>query len=345
MDTAHEPNGMDVEHGVKLLSPRGAADGRVVSRLELHLTEAAGMLLAWSLLALVEGVVRTVLNARPEVGLTPDEGFPPLALLVAGVAEIVFSILGLLVAVAVLVYRLRSATVLLGFLIVQSILGWFVFITYVIALPAYNADHLEVLQNNMTTNGFSKGLERFLIFLGIVTSVVWCAALQAGQFILAARVMAMLKGKYDSYKMHKLRAAVWTALALLAGVAIFLSACLVLAKKDGDTPFLPPPAFPPNVNIYPQILIVTGLLTMPWAALGLAGAITGSRAFLSAFNRLWFVVFFANLVPFAMVLGKVPAGVLAGPAAQHAVLTFAYTFLPVIFTSKLVDYKDYGDIE
>jgi hypothetical protein len=294
-------------------------------RLSLEIAETAGLLLAWSLLVMVEGVIRLVTNAVPDGGLTPDTGFPPLVLLLGGVAEVAFGAVGVSFGVAVLLFRLRSSAIATAFLVFQSVLSWYVFIVFVIAFPAYVSAHLEAGRF-----GFSLSLDRFLIVLGILTSASWCAALQAGQFILASRLRAMfVSGK------HKLDATVWCAFALIAGLAITVSGILVASKTAGS-PLIPPPAYPPNVAIYPQMLIATGLITSIWACVGLAGSAGTTATLLKAFHLGWGPVFLINLITFSLVFGKVPEGKLAAPAAQHALLTFAYTSLPLVFTSKLV---------
>jgi hypothetical protein len=307
------------------------------ARLELDLAEAAGLLLVWSMLVTVEGTIRLVLAANPKGGLTPDAGFPPAALLAGGVAEVTFGTAGILLAVAILLFKQRNKAVLHAFLVVQSVLGWFVFFTYVFAVPLYAADKLREGRF-----GLALGLDRFLIVLGIVTSVSWCAALQAGQFILAARCMRLIAGKSESRKTLALRAAVWAAFTALAGAATSLTGVLVLAKADSSSPHLPPPAYPPNVSIYPELLVATGLVTLMWGLLGVSAALSDKAALLSLFNGTWFALFFINLVTFALVLGKAPDGVLAFAAAQHSVLSFAYTLLPVIFTGKMMENADSG---
>lgn len=307
------------------------------ARLELELTEAVGLFLVWSMLVTIEGTIRLVSNASPEFGLTPDEGFPPAALLAGGIAEVIMGALGLLMAVSVLLFKKRSATMLVGFLIIQSVLGWYVFVTYVLAVPLYDADNLAAGRF-----GLSLGADRFLIIMGLLTSVSWCAALQSGQFVLAARVRTMILGKADSLKMHKLRAIVWCALAAMAGVAMAITGAVVLASADGSSPHIPPPAYPPHVNIYPEMTLCTGLVTIVWAALGLLGSMSSNKGLLGLFHHTWFVTFMVNLITFALVFGKVPMGALAAPSAQHCVLVFAFTVLPIVFTSKIVEWDERG---
>lgn len=304
---------------------------------ELEITEAAGLFLIWSMLVSVEGTIRLVANANPDGGLTPAKGFPPAALFAGGIAECIFGVLGLILAVYVLMFKMRKAasSLLVGFLVVAAVLGWFVFITYVLAQPLYQLANLDAGRF-----GFSRGLDRFLIILGIVTSVVWCAALQSGQFVLAMRLWKMVTGHRDTLKMHKTRAMAWTALAALAGLAMAITGAVVLAKATGSTPFLPPPAYPPHVNIYPLSVLITGVFTLAWGALGFAGAMTGSKALLQSFHSFWSGVLISNLITFCWLLGKAPNGAIAAPSAQHCVLAFAFTTLPVVFTRKICEWQE-----
>lgn len=318
----------DVEDG----GYRWKSDNRV--HHELEITEAAGMFLIWSMLVTVEGTIRLVANANPEGGLAPDGVFPPAALLAGGIAECIFGFAGLVLGVYVLMFKLRKsgAGLMLGFLAMQSLLGWFVFITFVLANPLYSLVNAE-----MGRFGFSLGLDRFLMVLGVLSSISWCAALQSGQFVLAFRMYKMITGHRDTLKMHKLRAVVWCALAAMAAVAMTITGAVVLARADGSTPFIPPPAYPPHVNIYPISLVITGIITLAWTLLGLMGAMSASKAMLNAFHGGWAFVFFANLITFCWLYGKIG---IAAPAAQHCVLSFAYLTLPVVFTRKIYEWQE-----
>lgn len=325
---------MDISSEVPDIEAHTSSKNRGNGHLELEITEAAGVFLVWSMLVTIEGVIRLVSNANPTGGLSPDEGFPPAALLAGGIAEVIMGSLGLLLAVAVLMFKVRDASMLLNFLIVQSILGWFIFITYVLAAPLKLLADLEVGRF-----GLSLGADRFLIILGIATSISWCAALQSGQFVLAARLRSMVSGKRDTMKMHKLRATVWCSLAAMAGLAMTITGAVILAEATGSSPILPPPAYPPHVNIYPESVLIAGLITLVWALLGLAGAVTANHSLLALFHYTWFLTFMVNLIVFALMLGKVPDGVLSSPGAQHCVLAFAFTLLPVVFTRKIVEWR------
>lgn len=334
-DIDHAEQGFDNE---KLAAKSLGRSGR----LELELTEAAGLLLTWSILVIVEGAIRAVRNSYPEGGdLTPETGFPPLALLVGGVAEVIFGAVGIALALSILLFKMRNALMPSAFLIFQSVLGWFVFITYVLAEPLYKISKLKA-----GGLGFSLGEHRFLIFLGLVTSVAWCAALQAGQFILAARCMSMMKGKGDTFKMHKLRATVWSGFTALAGISMTVNAVIVMAKATGSSPRLPPamPVFPPHVNVYAESILVCGIVTVIWGLLGVAGAVTSNKNLLRVFHLAWFPVFMLNVLVFGLILGRVPMGMLAFAAAQHTVLSFAFTVLPVVFTRKVVEWDSIGNL-
>lgn len=128
----------------------------------------------------------------------------------------------------------------------------------------------------------------------------------------------------------------------LAGFAMILDGAIVLGNATGSSPFLPPPVFPPHVNVYPESILVCGIITLIWGLLGMAASITAASGLLKAFNYTWFPVFFANVIVFALMLGRVPDGGPAFAAAQHTVLSFAFTVLPLVFTRKLVEWEAIG---
>ena len=64
---------------------------------------------------------------------------PVAAFLAAGVAEVIFGMLGVFVAFYSLVLGHNNPTHTLYFVITQAVLGWFVFLTYVIADPIIRA--------------------------------------------------------------------------------------------------------------------------------------------------------------------------------------------------------------
>lgn len=301
---------------------------------ELALKNASGLLLTWSILAMIEGTIRLVRNANPPTGLNPPgDAIPPAAFLAGGIGEVIFGGAGLLLAVAIFVFRLRSSAAVMGFLGLQAVLGWFVFVLFVIADPIKNIVDLEE-----GLLGMSVGMTRFNIFLGMLTSIVWCAALQSGQFTFALMCLGILKGDAEKASKNRLRAVVWSSLAAIAGLSMTLAGITLTGNLVGSAPYLRPAiaVFPPHVAVYPVLVLVCGIVTLCWGLAGAAGAVTNTRALLNLFHLGWFFAFAANVITFGLVLGKEPGGFFAFASAQHVLLSLVFTLLPVVFTQKLL---------
>lgn len=304
---------------------------------ELELRSSSGLLLTWSILAMIEGTIRLVLNANPDTGLNPPEAsIPPAAFLAGGIAEVIFGGAGVLLAVAIFVFRLRSPAAVMAFLGLQAVTGWFVFLLFVIAAPIQN-----MVDQEEGILGMSVGMTRFNTFLGMVTSIVWCAALQSGQFTFALTCLSILKGNNEKQSKHRLRAVVWTSLAAVAGLSMTLAGITLSANLIGSAPYLRPDiaVFPPHVAVYPVLVLVCGIVTLCWALAGVAGAVANISLLLNVFHFGWFFAFAANVITFGLVLGKEPNGFFAFASAQHVLLSLVFTLLPVVFTQKLLRYE------
>lgn len=337
---------IDVENPVpdaKQISDIGIAKGGNVNNHvnnELSLKSASGLLLTWSILAMIEGTIRLVRNANPPGGLNPPgDAIPPLAFLVGGIAEVIFGGAGLLLAVGIFIFGWRNPAYVMSFLGLQFVTGWFVFILFVIANPIKRIVDLET-----GILGMSLGMTRFNVALGMITSIVWCAALQAGQFTFGLTCLSILQDKPEKQSKQRLRAIVWTGLAAVAGMSMTLAGITLVATLDSSGPYFRPdiPVFPPHIAIYPALILACGVVTLCWGAIGVAGAVTSNKMILSVFHYGWFSAFAANVITFALVLGKEPAGVFAFASAQHVLLSLVFTLLPVVFTRKLVGDEDYN---
>lgn len=271
-----------------------------------------------------------VSNSKPSADVdyftnSDDAGntiIPVAALLAGGVAEVLFGIAGCYLAIASLVYNYNNVKTTIGFLIMQSILGWFVFITYVVADPILAAINTEA--NDL----LSLSERRSLIILGnMLGSITFCWALQGGQFVMGLRLLAAQKGQEVSAARNALRAKVWSGNVLAAAFST-LFVGIMLAAKDftSDTA---PIGLPPHVIWYPSISIVTGLVMFAYGVLGVMAS-NNSVINNKYMPAMWMLTTTMMMVNFSWTFGIVPG--LAPPipgAAQHIGLIFSVTILPM----------------
>jgi len=290
--------------------------------------EAAGLLLVWSMFALVEGTLRMTINSNPnpEVSLTDDlDGtiVPAAAKLAGGVAEVIFGLAGFFVAFFVLVFNKGSPTITTAFVIIQVPLGWFVFITFVLAEPIRAA--VEATGNDL----LSQGEQRALILLGnMLGSINFCWALQGGQFLMGLRLLAAQKGEEESKSKNALRTYVWCGNMLVAAFSTIFVGSLLASK--GFTSDTAPVGAPPHVVWYPAISIVTAVVMFLFGGMGIVAAKSSMVA--AHMTLMWVFTSVMMLINFSFTFGIVPG--LAPPipgSAQHIGLVFSTTILPMYF--------------
>lgn len=260
--------------------PSGSAPKLVAPpSVENSRNQAAALLALWSALVLSEGTIRFVAS-DPARDLTPGgPGLSPLALFLGGASEAAFGLAGFVIGGASLLFGLNRPAVTASFLVVQTLLSIYVFLLYVFVQPALRArDLLEPL-----LPGMSVGSSRVLITMGIITSFSFCLALQGGQFLMGARLLAYQKqlagsppGLATAATMHnRVRAAAWSINMLVGGLSTLFAGALLTREVTGTSTF---PAFfvaPPHVGVYPVLTVVTGLAMIAFAALGAATAAAG----------------------------------------------------------------------
>jgi len=156
-----------------------------------HVDAAASFLFFVSFFALIEGIIRMTSNSKPSVDVdyldtAGGTQIPVLVFLLGGVAEVLFGMSGIVVAFFQLFFRQGTPPPTFGFVILQAVLGWFVFLTYVIAAPLLAARNAPGIDDLLSVTE-----HRSLIVLGnLLGSVTFCWALQGGQFIMALRLYA-----------------------------------------------------------------------------------------------------------------------------------------------------------
>lgn len=293
--------------------------------------EAAALLTIWSLLVINEGAIRLI-DTNPSAGL--EGGRPPqLLVFLASLAEVVFGLVGLFVGVAGFIFRWYSTTWTKVSLLLQTILGYFVFAVFVFVRPAVRAIDLTEPTGELTL-----GQEKFLIALGVLTSFHFCLALQGGQFVFFARLICA--GSGQNFLMqntgNRMRAVFWNANLGLAGLWTLITGALISANVGGgklDMPF----ESPPNVGRLPALTIATGILLIVFAAKGIVLALSNKPAPWSYFLLSGIVYLFAYLnwtiVQFGLI-GKpneVGPSAFGGPVAMHGGLVYMVVFLGPYF--------------
>ena len=293
-----------------------------------RVSEASALLLLFSFFALIEGIIRMTSNSKPAVGVdywdSADGTRVPVGwFLAAGVAEVLFGTTGIFVGFFQLFFEQGSAAVTTAFAIMQAILGWFVFLTFVIAAPILAARNTAGIPDLLSANEHSA----LIIFGNLLGSVTFCWALQGGQFIMILRLLAAQKGQPENKQRNALRSMVWSGNQVAAAASTLYVGFLLLSKDFTST--TAPVGAPPHVVWFPIISVITGAIML---AYGLAGFLAASNANIARrLPMLWVVCTLAMMVNFSWTFGIVPG--LAPPipgAAQHAGLVLAVTLLPVI---------------
>lgn len=292
-----------------------------------RVAEASSLLLLFSFFALIEGIIRMTSNSKP----APDVDYfdnadwtklPVIVFLAAGSSEVLFGMLGIFVGFFQLFFEQGSPEVTFTFAVVQAILGWFVFLTFVIAAPILAA------RNTTGTDLLSQSEHRALIIFGnLLGSVNFCWALQGGQFIMALRLLSAQKGAPELPGRNAMRAMIWSGNQIVAAGSTLFVGFLLLTKDFTST--TAPIGAPPHVVWFPLISVITGMIML---AYGIAGVLAAcNRNFVGNLPLLWVVATLAMMVNFSWTFGIVPG--LAPPipgAAQHAGLVLSVTLLPVI---------------
>lgn len=322
-----------IEHDVEAGEPQKDTD---TSQREFK--EAAILLALWSILVANEGVIRFIQHGQPSApGLftssSPNRFLGPF---LGGIFEVIFGLFGLLVGLSAGVFDYFNRTLALALVATQTVLGWYVFGVYVFASPSYAI----AARTEPFFPGISVGASQFIGVMGIMTSVALCLALQGGQFIFMARLIAFSTER-DFLRQRsgaKMRAIFWNVNYALAGLWVTIQAVVVInAVGAGLTPA---PFFaPPNVGRIPLYLLITGLLMIVWPLVGVAITITGQRALVRQYAAASFFVFLAVYVHFTVGQLGFLAGAegSAGPAAGaslHNGLVMMLCFLGPYFMLK-----------
>jgi hypothetical protein len=299
--------------------------------------------LLFSILILIEGAIRTTDSAA--LGHTndvisgggwtggPDE-FPPVILLLGGVSECVFGMCGVIYSMS----GIMSLPTVKGtkfVIMVEVILGWFTFIIYVIANPAYTAHH-----NTNTIINYSNSEEDSITVLGIIASVGYCASLQGAQVYFANNILSLIQK--DETRFHheatKGRMIYYSVLYLFGTVCQLAIGCYVYSH--------PTPQFvisPPFVIVYPQIAIAVGCVSTAAALFSLARSLVSaarmdeSEIGHTLFDLMVLVSWGLNmsLSILTQISLVAPPTYMVFASAQVTLLIFALHFMPIYLDTQL----------
>jgi len=176
-------------------------DKQQVATHQREFTEAAYLLAFWSILVMNEGVIRFVQHGKPAApGLFASMPGMPIrfwAAFMGGLCEVIFGLFGLAVGLAGGVLGYFSKPLTFALIGVQTVTGWYTFITYVFVIPAF-----RIANEAKPMLGMAPVASKAVGAFGILTSLAWCLALQGGQFVFICRLMAY--GPCPAHSSHRL---------------------------------------------------------------------------------------------------------------------------------------------
>lgn len=294
----------------------------------IALMEAGGLLLLWSVLVINEGAIRLI-GTNPSDDILAGGRPPRFILFLGGVVEMFFGLLGVYVGAAAFLKKWHNENVTKIAMLVQSILGYYVFAVFVFVAPSFQATDLSAPR----LPGLTLGQDKFVIALGVLTSFHFCLALQGGQFVFMARLVSAATGR--DFLMQKsgsrMRAVFWNANMAMSGLWTIITGSLIVANVGGgkiEKAFVSPP----NVGRLPGFTISTGVTLLLWGIVGIA------LAFARWELPYWYYtgsayVYVIALLNFGVaqfsLLGDPSAG---GPVALHNGLVFMVVFIATYFS-------------
>lgn len=306
-----------------------------------ELIEAAALLTMWSLLVINEGSIR-LNNTAPSVALLAAGRPSKLIIFSAALSEVIFGVVGLLVGVAAFMLRWYSTAAVKACMLLQTVLGYYVFAVYVFVIPIYSvidrADPLVV--------GLTLEQTRIVMILGVLTSFHFCLALQGGQFVFMARLIVAGSGDEFLYQRggSRMRAVFWNGNLGLAGLWTLITGVCMAINAEGGWRLAMPYVSPPNVGVLPGMTIWTGLVMLVWGSLGVLLALRGRVV-----PKNYFVVSGYVYVAAMLNYGIVQFGLFAtadgnsSPSwavALHNGLVFMVVFMGAYFLNQVSEEKE-----
>uniref|UniRef100_A0A7S4NA01 Uncharacterized protein n=1 Tax=Paramoeba aestuarina TaxID=180227 RepID=A0A7S4NA01_9EUKA len=305
------------------------------------LAQDLGFHMLISALLLVEGMTRVCIsvNAGHYNGFSGDEDhFPPIVLLLAAIAEVVFAMAGMLYSMYGMLVGTPSVLGSKIVIAIEILLGWPVLIVWVISINAFDA-----ARDTKGVEFFSEDHADSLIMISLFGGFALCASLQGSQVFFAFQCLSEIQGNAE----ERNRAGAITGRYIYYLTLFTLCAATTIAagsyflSNDLDDAFGCPPFF----YAFPEIYVGTGSFMIVVALIGWARLVgftmglggeggLGGRYLLVALLLFSYLLFLALHVATQLPLLVGPPGEIT-PTAPLTVLGFAVHFMPGYLDFKL----------
>eukprot|EP00271_Cylindrocystis_brebissonii_P019424 TRINITY_DN5892_c0_g1_i1.p1 TRINITY_DN5892_c0_g1~~TRINITY_DN5892_c0_g1_i1.p1 ORF type:complete len:331 (-),score=37.90 TRINITY_DN5892_c0_g1_i1:319-1311(-) len=295
----------------------------------------AGLLAVVSAFLLVEGVVRTdILVGTPDDMWNGDaQNFPPAAMIVGSATEVFFAVVGLAVALAQIVLNAGSPAATI-FAIGSSCLGWYTFVVFTIAAPAYNqANALAPLWS-----GLNSSQSEAVTAMGILGGVSHCFCLQGGQFFLLFKLLRLQNGNEKHYdaEYHRSRLVAFSTFVLIAGGSQLTTGVIVRHALGGGR-YAAPVVSPPYGVFYPEMTIACGCAVLLYGIflILVALALVPKSTFTPTLIALCGLGTYITQLTLQNIAQEWAGGALIILGSQQVGLTFMVAFFPAYLAINL----------
>eukprot|EP01102_Stenamoeba_stenopodia_P010521 TRINITY_DN317_c0_g1_i1.p1 TRINITY_DN317_c0_g1~~TRINITY_DN317_c0_g1_i1.p1 ORF type:complete len:311 (+),score=34.93 TRINITY_DN317_c0_g1_i1:204-1136(+) len=294
-----------------------------------------GLAAIYSILLLNEGTVRLIRSATPDhehsYGGSHTE-FPLVVLLIGAVFEVLIAVVGILVALASLLYEVEHIWFTKSAMVLNSTIGWFYFVVYVFADPAFNINRKEP-EDFPLSRSYTTGAR----VMSIIASFCFCMAVLGGQFVFLHGMAQFQLKKEDEVltkRYYRSRLIGYSLLPLLSGLSILTMGAILQDQAGAGKLEFGPYVYPPCIVWYPELTIVTGILLFLFGVYGVLSAVLTALlkvfAPVAALMWLWLVSVLALAQP-----GLTPGGGSATPGSVVMSLSLALILLPAYFAGEL----------
>jgi hypothetical protein len=249
-------------------------------------------------------------------------GFNAAALLAGGVCQMAMGFAGLFLAGAFLVGINVRPPVVFAVLVVEGLIGWFVFLLFVFVNPAMDAAATPGVPSPWETR---QNFNTF-VAMGILASAGYCAALLGSQFAFTASLWSLSKGEDNQNEAYfRSRGVAYSFLVFITGLWLLIAGGVSSLLLPGPVNVVQPVIF----VVWPGIFVATGCLAMATGGFGIVSGFfhaghgaTHILAVLHVVNCLWQIA--------VMALYQPPALGYVNPSTSVTILILAQ-LVPVYF--------------
>mmetsp|Transcript_9185 Transcript_9185/g.12376 ORF Transcript_9185/g.12376 Transcript_9185/m.12376 type:complete len:311 (-) Transcript_9185:41-973(-) len=297
--------------------------------------------LVFSLLLLIEGMTRTSIAIGQgyfgEGGWTglPDQ-FPPVVLLLAAIAEVIFALAGIIHSLLGLLFDKVSELGTKFVIALEIALGWFTISIWVIANNAFVA-----YRDTLQIEGYSSDDVDAVIIIGIFGGIAYCGALQGSQVYFANSVLADIKGEDRSTPGFLTGRYVWYCLLYFIGsVAQLTMGAFVEAHPTEQNIFMLP-----FIVVWPGISLAVGLFATWTAIIGFSRIPLGPFGGPMTFSFLMLVswILHLSLSLLTQIGTNAPPPTFVFPVSPLTGLTAALHFMPAYLDNQIAKAKSGED--